>query len=84
MFESRTIVAEALAMHPKARWVFAAYHLGGCNACNLAHEETLEQVAEGYRIPLDGLLRDLNSLLAGEVATSESLKVAKSDGAPLL
>ena len=63
MFESGTIVADALAMHPKVRWVFAAYHLGGCNACTLAHEETLEQVAEGYRIPLDGLLRDLNSLI---------------------
>ena len=63
MFESRTIDADALAMHPKARWVFAARHLGGCNACNLAHEETLEQVAEGYRIPLENLLRDLNSLI---------------------
>ena len=63
MFESRTIVADALAMHPKARWVFAAYHLGGCNACNLAHEETLEEVATGYGVSLDALLRDLNSLL---------------------
>ena len=63
MFDSQTVVAEALAMHPKARWVFAAYHLGGCNACHLAEEETLEQVALGYRIPLEGLLRDLNSLL---------------------
>jgi hybrid cluster-associated redox disulfide protein len=62
MFESRTIVADALSMHPKARWVFAAYHLGGCNACNLAQEETLEQVAEGYRIPLEQFLADLNSL----------------------
>lgn len=65
MFESRTIVADALAMHPKVRWVFAAYHLGGCNACNLAHEETLEQLAEGYRIPLEKLLEDLNSLMHG-------------------
>ena len=63
MFRSQTIVADALAMHPKARWVFAAYHLGGCNACNLAHEETLEQVAEGYRISLEGLLADLNGLV---------------------
>ena len=30
MFESHTVVAEALEMHPKARWVFAAYHLRGC------------------------------------------------------
>ena len=64
MFESRTIVADALAMHPKARWVFAAYHLGGCNACNLAHGETLEEVARGYGLSLDALLADLNSLFA--------------------
>lgn len=63
MFRSHTIVADALAMHPKARWVFAAYHLGGCNACNLAHEETLEQVALGYQISLEGLLADLNGLV---------------------
>ena len=63
MFRSQTIVADALAMHPKARWVFAAYHLGGCNACNLAHEETLEQVAHGYQISLEGLLADLNGLV---------------------
>jgi hybrid cluster-associated redox disulfide protein len=62
MFESRTIVADALSMHPKARWVFAAYHLGGCNGCNLAQEETLAQVAEGYQIPLERFLADLNSL----------------------
>ncbi len=63
MFRSQTIVADALAMHPKARWVFAAYHLGGCNACNLAHEETLEQLALGYQISLERLLADLNGLV---------------------
>lgn len=64
MFQSHTVVADALAMHPKARWVFAAYHLGGCDGCNLAQEETLAQVAEGYRISLEKLLEDLNSLIA--------------------
>lgn len=63
MFESRTLVADALAMHPKARWVFAAWHIGGCNSCERATGETLEEVAAGYRIPLEGLLADLNSLL---------------------
>jgi hypothetical protein len=62
MFDGRTIVADALAMHPKARWVFAAWHLGGCNSCSRVGEETLEQVAEGYGLPLDRFLRDLNSL----------------------
>ena len=66
MFQADTIVAEALARHPKARWVFAAYHIGGCNGCHRAVDETLEEVATGYGIPLDQLLRDLNSLGADQ------------------
>jgi hybrid cluster-associated redox disulfide protein len=63
MFHAGMIVDEALRLHPKARWVFAAWHLGGCNGCERSPTETLEEVAEGYRIPLDELLRDLNSLI---------------------
>ena len=63
MFSSETIVSDALAKHPKARWVFAAYHLGGCNGCERSSTETLEQLAVAYQISLDELLRDLNDLL---------------------
>ena len=49
MFEPETIVADALEMHPKARWVFAAYHLGGCNSCDRAYDETLQDLADGIR-----------------------------------
>jgi hypothetical protein len=66
MFEPRTIVADALSLHPKVRWVFAAYHIGGCRSCERAVGETLEEVATGYGIPLADLLRDLNSLLAAD------------------
>lgn len=62
MFEPQTVVADALARHPKARWVFAAYHVGGCSGCHRATDETLQELAEGYRIPLQEFLRDLNSL----------------------
>jgi hybrid cluster-associated redox disulfide protein len=61
-FGPSTFVAEALAMHPKVRWVFAAYHLSGCSGCERAGDETLEEVAEGYGIPLERLLGDLNAL----------------------
>jgi hybrid cluster-associated redox disulfide protein len=64
MFQPQTVVADALALHPKVRWVFAAWHLGGCSGCELASTETLEEVAEGYKISLERLLADLNSLLA--------------------
>ena len=62
MFEPQTVVADALSLHPKARWVFAAYHIGGCNGCERSSGETLEEVASGYGIPLDRLLSDLNAL----------------------
>lgn len=57
-------VGEAMALHPNARWVFASYHLGGCSHCAISTEETIGQVAEGYGVPLDKLIDDLNSLLA--------------------
>ena len=56
-------VDAALALHPAARWVFAAYQIGGCNGCSSAADETLAEVAEGYRLDLDRLLDDLNGLL---------------------
>lgn len=62
MFEPETVVADALEKHPKARWVFAAYHVGGCNGCSRSSTETLEELATGYRIPLEKFLRDLNAL----------------------
>ena len=61
-FEATMTVGEALAAHPHARWVFAAYHVGGCNGCSRVDEETIAEVAEGYRLPLEKFLSDLNSL----------------------
>jgi len=56
-------VGNALALHAAARWVFAAYHIGGCSNCAMSDEETLEQLAFAYDLDLEKLLRDLNSLL---------------------
>ena len=56
-------VADALQLHPKARWVFAAWHLGGCTGCDHAHEETLEQIAVEYKLDVAKLLEDLNSVV---------------------
>jgi hybrid cluster-associated redox disulfide protein len=55
-------VDAALAQHPAAKWVFAAYHIGGCDGCSSAPNETLAEVAEGYRLDLKKLLADLNAL----------------------
>lgn len=56
-------VGQAMSVHPGVRWVFAAYHLGGCSHCAISNEETIEQVCEGYGVPLERLMQDLNGLL---------------------
>jgi hybrid cluster-associated redox disulfide protein len=61
-FTASMTVDAALAQHPSARWVFAAYHIGGCDGCSSASNETLAEVAEGYRLDLEKLLADLNGL----------------------
>jgi hypothetical protein len=61
-FDAQMTVSEALQLHPSARWVFAAYRLSGCTQCESSPEETLAEVAEGYRFELADFLRDLNSL----------------------
>jgi hybrid cluster-associated redox disulfide protein len=61
-FEADMTVGAALAQHPSARWVFAAYHIGGCHGCAKVDDETLAEVADGYKLPLDRLLADLNAL----------------------
>jgi hybrid cluster-associated redox disulfide protein len=63
-FVAQMTVGEALSLHPSAKWVFVAYQIGGCSHCAMSEEETLEQVATGYKLPLGKLIGDLNSLLA--------------------
>ena len=62
-FHADMTVGQAMTLHPNARWVFASYHLGGCSHCAISEEETIAQVAEGYGVPLDKLVDDLNSLV---------------------
>lgn len=56
-------VAEAMAMHPRAAEVFAAFHLGGCSHCGVAHYETIEQVCMGYGVDSEVLLEVLEGLM---------------------
>ena len=63
-FHSEMTVEHALTLHPGARWVMAAYHLGGCSTCAESSAETLAQVAAGYGLSLEKLVADLNSLFA--------------------
>jgi hybrid cluster-associated redox disulfide protein len=61
-FHPGLTVGEAFALHPGARAVFANFHLGGCAHCAISEFETIEQVSEGYGIPLELIMDALNAL----------------------
>ena len=61
-FTKDMTVDEAFKTHAGARRVFARFHLGGCSHCAISETETIEQVSEGYGIPLNMLLIDLEKL----------------------
>jgi hybrid cluster-associated redox disulfide protein len=61
-FHADLTVGEAMQMHPRAREVFAGFHLGGCAHCAISEFETIRQVSEGYGVPVDMLIGALNGL----------------------
>jgi hybrid cluster-associated redox disulfide protein len=61
-FTPEMTVADAMAAHPRAREVFAGFHLGGCAHCHISEFETIEQVCNGYGVPVDMLIDMLESL----------------------
>jgi hybrid cluster-associated redox disulfide protein len=62
-FYADMTIGEAMMLHPRAREVFAGFHLGGCAHCGINEFETIAQVTEGYGVPQEMLLGALNSLL---------------------
>ncbi len=63
-FNKDLTVAQAFQTHAGARRVFAKFHLGGCSHCSISETETIEQVSEGYGIPLPMLMEELEKLFA--------------------
>lgn len=61
-FVGTMTVGDALRAHPRAKEMMASFHLGGCSACSMSEEETLEQVCEGYGVSLEKLMAALNGL----------------------
>jgi hybrid cluster-associated redox disulfide protein len=58
-FTKDLTVEQAFKTHAGAKRVFARFHLGGCSHCSISETETIEQVSEGYGIPLTLLMADL-------------------------
>ncbi len=63
-FSKDLTVDQAFKTHAGARRVFAKFHLGGCSHCSISETETIEQVSEGYGIPLPMLMEELEKLFA--------------------
>jgi len=61
-FDKDMTVEQAFKAHAGARRVFARFHLGGCSHCAISETESLEQVSEGYGIPLAMIMADLEKL----------------------
>ncbi len=66
VFSKDMTVEQAFKTHAGARRVFAKFHLGGCSNCAISETETIEQVSEGYGIPLDMLMGELDGLTSAQ------------------
>jgi hypothetical protein len=69
-------VQDAFKTHAGAKRVFAKFHLGGCSHCAISESETIEQVSEGYGIPLPMLMEELDKLfLTGGLNVGDKVRL---------
>src|SRR5262245_23654625 len=66
VFEASMKIAEAIAIDPRVRDLLAQFHLGGCSACAVNEEQTIEQAAMSYGIDVDRLLVALTAFGTGQ------------------
>ena len=48
--------------HPKAKEVFAGYHLHACHKCSVRFDETIQEAAAAYDFSEEAMLVELNRL----------------------
>ena len=66
LFEPSMKIAEAIAIDPRVRDILAQFHLGGCSACAVNEEHTIEQAAMSYGVDLDRLMVALTASSTGQ------------------
>jgi hybrid cluster-associated redox disulfide protein len=66
LLESSMKIADAIAIDPRIRDVFAQFHLGGCSSCAINEEHTIEQAAMSYGVDLDRLMAALTAFSNGQ------------------
>ena len=75
-FRTDMTVEQAFRQHAGARRVFAKFHLGGCSNCAISETETVAEVSEGYGIPLEMLMSELEALFDGNtLAVGDTVKL---------
>lgn len=68
-FAPQMKVREAVALHPQAEQLLAAFHLGGCNSCAVDPNDTLADICREHGRDLTQLLQNLNLLVVdGQLA----------------
>lgn len=72
-------VAEAMKLHPRVAEVFAAFHLGGCGSCGIAHYESVAQVCAAYGVDLAVLLEVLEGLMERPSESEAALPVKEEN-----
>lgn len=64
-FHGEMTVHAAWRRHPGVAKVFASRGLPDCPSCAVGVDETLAEAADGYQIPRDELIAELQALLRG-------------------
>jgi hypothetical protein len=62
LFEPSMRIADAIAIDPRVRDVLAQFHLGGCRACAIDEEHTIEQAAASSGVDLEHLMAALEAV----------------------
>jgi hybrid cluster-associated redox disulfide protein len=65
VFTPHMTVRAALATHPQAEQVMAAFHLGGCSHCAVEPDDTLAHACAQHGVDAAALVANLNVLMGG-------------------
>jgi len=63
VFDPEMTVREAMAIHPQTEQILAAFHLGGCDSCAVAPDDTLASICRENGRDLSQVLQNLNLLV---------------------
>jgi hybrid cluster-associated redox disulfide protein len=66
LLEPTMKITDAIAIDPRSRDILAQFHLGGCSACAINEEHTIEQAAISYGVDLNRLMAALTALGNGQ------------------